>query len=69
MHLKASVSIHNAKARSLDMFWMTTLLGMLLIGSLEMTGSDPDPEDDGSRPRGTENSRSARTEISFNPQE
>ena len=32
------------------MFWMTTLLGMLLIGSLEMTGADPDPEDDGADP-------------------
>ena len=25
---------------------MTTLLGMLLIGSLEMPGSDPDPKND-----------------------
>ena len=32
------------------MFWMTTLLGMLLIGSLEMTGADPEPEDDGADP-------------------
>ena len=32
------------------MFWMTTLLGMLLIGSLEMTGANPDPEDDGTDP-------------------
>ena len=29
---------------------MTTLLGMLLIGSLEMTGADPEPEDDGAAP-------------------
>ena len=29
---------------------MTTLLGMLLVGSLEMTSSGPDPEDDGAEP-------------------
>ena len=32
------------------MFWMTTLLGMLLMGAIEIASSDPDPEDEGTEP-------------------
>ena len=38
------------KGEIADIVWMTTLLGMLLVGSLEMTSSGPDPEDDGAEP-------------------
>ena len=32
------------------MFWMTTLLGMLLMEAIEIASSDPDPEDEGTEP-------------------
>ena len=66
--LKGQRFYSQCKGKIADMFWMTTLLGMLLIGSLEMTGSDPDPEDDGADP-GNQKQQICPDRISFNPQE